>query len=374
MTEELGGAQLVRRSRWRWPFALVTARAGPPARAAGPRIGFKPCAFDGRIASARLRAFLPVEALRAEGWDAGIVPAGAGARDLARSYDCVVFQKPYGPDDVRTAEALHARGVKIVVDVYDNLFYNPDGLPSVADRGRRIQRMLDVADAVTISVPELARCLTATAPTFVVTDPVDVIGLGSARRDPRAAVHRPLQVVWFGNSASPGQPFGMYFLEAVLPALEKVNRSTPLQLTVISNSRELFERHVAPVGAPTRYVEWKIDTFGANLASQDICVLPVVRNPITTYKSSNRLVAALSVGLPVVASEIPSYREFADWILIEDWVSSIRRYALDAALREEHVSGAQAYLSEKYTPRSVAVQWARPLRVLFPDVDRVGCE
>lgn len=323
---------------------------------AGPQIGFRPYDQEGRIASSRLRAFLPARHLRDAGWSTAIVPP-----DGRGDYDCVIFQKPYGPADLELAERLAAKGVKVIVDVYDNLFHNPEGLAKVDERAERLRRMIDLADAVTVSVAGLIDCVAARAPSFVVNDAVDDF-------EPRAphGVHAPVRVVWFGNSASPGQPFGMYFLGAVLPGLERLSHDIPVELTVISNSRALYDQLVAPARLTTRYVEWKLRRFARAFSRNDVCVLPIESNPLTSHKSNNRLVIALQLGVPVIASPIPSYLEFGEWILFEGWEEHVGRYATEADLRAAHVTGAQAYLREAYGPRRVVSDWEQPLRALFP--------
>jgi hypothetical protein len=92
---------------------------------------------------------------------------------------------------------------------------------------------------------------------------------------------------------------------------------------------------------------------------------PDERNPYSVCRTNNRVRTALLLGLPVVATEIPSYAEFAPWMLVEDWQENIARYANDRALAQQHVEGAQAHISSTYTSTRVVEQWNRVFESLL---------
>ncbi|MEA2900150.1 MAG: hypothetical protein QOH36_37 [Actinomycetota bacterium] len=332
----------------------------------GPRIAFRPCAADGKIASARLRAFLPCRYLGAAGWRTEIMGPDA---DLDAGYDCVVFQKPYGAADLAVLRRLSSRGVKTIVDVCDNFFYNPEGLPQMAERASRLREMVDAADGVTVSVDGLADLL-APRRVHVVADALDELprsrfsGLraGTDERRRWGWQSPSLRLVWFGNSVSEGQPFGIQFLADVLPAVEAAHRRLPVSLTVISNSRRLFDLTCGASPVPTRYIPWTQHDFVRRFTSCDVCLIPLRRNPLTEYKSNNRLLLALSLGVPVIADMIPSYEEFGAWVLQGNWEQSIVTYGAQADVRRQHVLAAQAHIRHTYTAERVVSQWAEAFR------------
>ena len=71
------------------------------------------------------------------------------------------------------------------------------------------------------------------------------------------------------------------------------------------------------------------------------------------------------LGLPVVATEIPSYEEFEPWMLVEGWQENITRYAARPRPRAAPRRGAQAHISSTYTPQRVVEQWNRALESLL---------
>lgn len=327
-----------------------------------PRVGFKPFAYDDSVPSVRLRTLLPVAELRRGGIDAGLV-------DPARldTYDCVVFQKAYDDASVAQAERLADRNVPMVLDLCDNHLFD-GGDPELAARAARIRRMIEIVDLVSVSTPALADLVTA-APTCVVDDALEtphertVTRLGvNLRRSVRRGTRRRVRLVWFGHHGTEHPPSGMVHLGHIVPELTELNRSVPVQLTVISNSRRRFDEWIAPAPFPTRFVEWKARTFARRFRAHDVCVIPIEANPVTIYKTNNRVRTSLVLGVPVVTSEIPSYREFAPWMLFDDWARNIEVYARDRDLVARHLAGAREHIRRTYTPDHLRDQWMGVLR------------
>jgi hypothetical protein len=334
---------------------MTTAHPSP-----GPRVGWRPFSYDRAVASVRLRSLLPCLHLSRAGFRASIIPP-----DGRGDYDCVVFQKAYQPQDLRLAERYKARGTKVVFDLVDNHFYNPDADPVLAERVERLQQMVTLADAISVSTPELATLVAPRKP-FLVDCALEVPrGTAIARRWAKAARtrrrhfgHRRVRLVWHGQSGSESPPSGIVDVGRLVPALEELNRHLPLRLTVISNSRPMFERHVGQAALPARYVPWRARSFALHFAPHDICLIPIEKNPFNICKTANRVVTSLVLGVPVIADEIPSYEQLGDWILFGNWPESIARYAQDPELVQRHVRQAQDYIRRTYNEGRLVEQWS----------------
>lgn len=310
----------------------------------------------------RLRSLLPVEYLGRAGVDAELLPERTP--DTGR-YDCVVFQKAYAPDDLRLAAALRAAGIRVVFDLCDNHLYNPTGGAWFAERADRLRSMLQLVDAVTVPTPPLGDLVDEAAPGVPVHRVDDALEVPTPDRFDRFRRRRrgaAVRLVWFGNAGSEAPEFGLVHLGEILPALEALHRRRPVELTVVSNSRAAFDRYVAAARLPTRYARWRASSFHRRVTDADVCVLPVRRNPFTIGKTSNRLVIALELGVPVVAGDLPSYREFGDWVRFEDWEANIDAYASDPELVSRHVAGGRAQIDEQYSEARITEQWLHALR------------
>jgi hypothetical protein len=323
-----------------------------------PVIAWKPAAPTPELASARLRCYKPAALLRAAGWDCR--PFDANHMDR---YRVVVFQKAYAAHDLDIAAHLTSLGVSTVFDLCDNHFWNPTGRADYAERAERLRRMIDGVDAVTVATPELAK-LTG-RPAVVIDDALDDVPPLPWRARLAAGLRRlrggPLRLVWYGNAGSDDPPFGLIDLGRIVPILNRQHARSPVALTVVSNSRPLFDRHLGSARFPVAYHEWDTARFPALFRGHDVCLIPVTVNPFTACKTVNRLALALLLGVPAVADRIPSYAELGPYTLFGDWDRSLASYAADPGLRQRHVCAARAYLRTKYTPGRVVRQWSEVL-------------
>lgn len=325
-----------------------------------PAIAWKPFVDDTNVASARLRAFAPCRYLKEAGWPCEIFdPKNLDA------YELVIFQKAYDEESIALAETLRARGVKTVFDLCDNHFYNPEDLAPLRERAGRVRRMIKAVDAVTVSTPELGKLIEGGG-CRVIDDAIELPRINRARsafssvRDRFKMISSPrrLRLVWYGGYGSEHPPAGLIDLPRVFLNLEAFNAQRPVELTVISNSEEMFRKYVANVSFPTKYHEWRLDTFAEIFRQQDVCIIPLALNPFTACKTNNRLVLSLLMGVPVIADPIPSYEEFRDFVLFGDWPNSLRTYASDPELRRQQVRAGQRYIRSKYTKERVISQWS----------------
>lgn len=330
---------------------------------AGRRVGWVPFSHEPHVASARLRSFIPCAALRRVGVDAVIVPP-----DLSGDYDCVVFQKAYRPEHVEFAARLADRGVPIVFDLCDNHFFVPDEAPELAPRADRLRELIGMADVVSVSVPALADLVTAEVgpqQVLLVDDAMEEPVVSAWARRSAERRHRDptgrLRLVWFGHAGHRGTPAGLAHLASLVPELERLDAQRPIRLTVISDSEATFRTHLGGARFRTRYVRWTANGFGRRFVGNDVCLIPIEINPVTWYKTNNRVRTSLLLGVPVVATQIPSYAEFAPWIRFEDWSRHILGYLADPVSTRSTVRAAAAHIRAVYTEDRLVAQWAAVL-------------
>lgn len=329
-------------------------------------IAWKPFLYDFNVASARVRSYLPCRYLQEEGWNCEIF-----SNKKQNQYQLVVFQKAYTQKDLVLAKKLKQQGTKIVIDLCDNHFYNPYNFPDYQEREARILQMIELADAVTVATSELKKLITAQE--AVVID--DIIywfppSLWNQVKSKLGLIREKndyFRVVWFGSSqlakifAKEGideAPSGLTIISKVLPALENIHRDIPVQLSVISNSRQHFERETKKVSFPVQYHEWDLHKFSLIFKQQHVCIIPFDFNPFTICKTNNRLATSLNLFVPVVADMIPSYEEFSDFVFFADWENSLRTYATNENLRQQHIQSGHQYIKNKYNKQRAVEQWS----------------
>jgi hypothetical protein len=325
-----------------------------------PVIAWKPLG-NMNMASSRFRAFLPCQYLREEGWSCGIFDP----RQID-SYKLVVFQKTYYDEEsLSIAKFLNRKGVKTVLDLCDNDFYNPNNHPESQQLVERLQRMIDTVDAVSVSTPELGKLIQGKE-VVVIDDAIEQPQISFLTNSYlklkslfRGFEGNSLRVVWYGNNRTAAweQPTGIIDVAKVIPFIEKLHTEIPVTLTIISNSRDAFEKYVNKTSFPVKYHEWNRKSFYRLFQQNDVCIIPININPFSICKTNNRMVLSILLGIPVIADKIPSYEEFSDFVLFSDWKNNLRKYALNRELRQQQVKDGRNYILSKYNRDRVVFQW-----------------
>ncbi len=216
------------------------------------KIAWKPQNYEARVASVRIRCLKPMEVLRKQG-----LPIELYRERHENDYRMIIFSKAYHSRDVELARRMKDRGTKIVFDLCDNHFL------LTSERVTRLKSMLELADHRVVSSHALATVVRQEMadphrPLTVIEDAVeeslsgqllDVTGWVRAQLqlhrlkqflggpENRQAMH----LVWFGNHKSSYGDSGLVHMQKLQPLLEKLNRRYSLTLTIISNSREVFD-------------------------------------------------------------------------------------------------------------------------------------
>jgi hypothetical protein len=294
-----------------------------------------------------------------------------------QKYSIVVFSKAYDPTCFIEAKSLKQVGARVILDICDNHFYNPNDIPALRRAEEQFARMLTVADAVICSTGELAKIITdrfrPSVPMQIIADPIEStidIPVDPLRRWLWSAEFTSLgtkieiakrrgatALVWFGIHGGGNADYGLNDLLRIRNCLEHLDRQYGLTLTVISNNRLKYWRQFADWTIETHYLEWRPTTFLSALGLHDIAVIPITINPFTICKSANRVALALSRGLAVVADGIPSYEIFRGAIRLDCWDHGLRCYIQSGSEREKDVRKGKGIVEDHFTPESIGTRW-----------------
>lgn len=333
-------------------------------------IGWKPKFNDSTVASVRYRCLNPLQELQKRGF-----PIELYDSRNRHFYSGVIFSKLYDDENYSIAEELKKRGSKVIFDICDNHFYNPNNLEKFKVVRRQLLRMLGIADSVVTSTEMLANILIHEArlqsSPAVIGDAVEEeiicktakrnwwqkLTGGKGRRLDKTKQLGKTNILWFGVHGGENAPYGMLDLLNLQDLLTKISKDFSICLNIVSNSREKYEKYIKPFAFQTSYNEWDMESFGEILRQNDINIIPISKNPFTLCKSNNRLATALFAGVPTVADEIPSYRELSPFCILDNWESGITMYLRERETRMEHVSRARLYIGKRYTIKQIGNQW-----------------
>lgn len=184
-----------------------------------------------------------------------------------------------------------------------------------------------------------------------------------AKLEPAGGSADRKRVVWFGNYGASHSNFGIFSLKPSLKSLKAVNEEIPLELTVISNSEDVFEALIRDSGIPARYVAWSPSVVYAELALADVALLTSGDDDFCDIKSSCRVLQAFAAGVPVVSAKGSALSEFEEAIAIGRMQDALRNCLGPKRGRfvPPRLEGARRVL-ERYTPERIGGIWSQILK------------
>lgn len=168
-------------------------------------------------------------------------------------------------------------------------------------------------------------------------------------------------ILWFGHHGSSYSQSGIVNILDVAPAVEKLSKEIPLCLLVVSNNYSKFINLIAPLPFTTAYEEWDPIKIYRYVSASDLVIIPNAKTPFALSKSANRAVLSLSLGIPVLATYIPSMDPFRKCILFDDWENGLRQYLTQPQLVNDHLQKAQTVIQANYQSDAIARQWVHIL-------------
>lgn len=248
-----------------------------------------------KMASFRYRCAIPAEELRKMGHQVGI---NSGEADIA------VFSKPV-EDDVRLARDCKAGGAKIVFDVCDPHFDHPT-------LGSVYRSLYDLADRLVFPAGEHPD---------VIPDPYEFEEL-----PPHANDH---STIWFGHQVN---------------------------LKDIAPYRKHCDRIITGNGDIQGATFYSYENLHRGLSGASMALFPTSKGQ--EYKTANRVINAIRMGVFPICDPHPSYEEFKEFI----WTSGVSTGLAWAKSQTPQflnnlVKKAQNKVRTQYCPTAIAKQW-----------------
>lgn len=162
-------------------------------------------------------------------------------------------------------------------------------------------------------------------------------------------------VLWFGNA---GQAHGNYGIPTVLRfanELLRINEQQPIELLIVSNNQPKFVEYIRRLPIPSRYAEWDPVGIFDHLRSADLVILPNSNDSFSRTKSANRVILALSQGVPVVAEDFAGLELLRDCVACDDVYQGLKRYLLENKTQTD-LAQAEKVLESEFSMRRIGAQ------------------
>ncbi len=311
------------------------------------------------VASTRYRALLPANYLARQGHEVQVISVPESGwtaeRINAVAADVVVFTKSFHPSNEELARSLKARGARVVGDVCDDNFDDPE-------HGPHVRRLLAACDAIVASTTVIARRVRQALgrDCVVVSDPVE---------GPRApARYRPafpaVKVLWFGAN----QSLNTLFQGA--DELMRLAARMPVYLGVVCSPVPETQAFAENVHAASKgrvrvsIVPWSREVVWGALAETDVVWIPTLPDARHQAKSPNRLLESLWAGRMVAAGALPSYEPFAPFTPVGRGLDVAVLEALaNPSAAEARVGEAQRSIARDHSVFAIGRQWASAIGV-----------
>lgn len=168
-------------------------------------------------------------------------------------------------------------------------------------------------------------------------------------------------IVWFGNSGSKYGDFGIANLRIVETGLRAAAKIAPIRLLVISDDAEKFKAVTRDFPCPCFFLPWSRKLALDEIARADLCIVPNSRDRFSLGKSANRIVLALGVGVPVVASWVPAAEPLRPFVTFDDWEGGIVDILQCPKAAHAKAKAAQDFIRAHYSPDILAERWRERL-------------
>lgn len=297
-------------------------------------VHFWPHTQNQNIASYRLRCLRVMEGLIKQGISVRLFNEGDVPEKL-------VLCKRYDPASIQQALELKKKfKTKLYLDICDNHFYFKTPEPAAIKRADQLRSAVKSVDVVIASSEYLAEVVRNesdnSTPVFVIGDLVEFPhepSLLEKIRYPISFLHLKIleifirklglvknrRLVWFGNHGGGYADGGMNDLQTIRSYLEDAHKEAPISLTIISNSWGKYKKLTKGWSVPVFYLTWNKIFFSIALRLHGISVIPIQKNPFTMAKTNNRVATSLVHGLRVITDEIPSYADYKEIVVMNEW-------------------------------------------------------
>lgn len=265
-------------------------------------------------------------------------------------YDILVFQKIFDEKALEIAKRAKARGTKIILDLNVNFF---DEVSQIIgnDQRRQVKDFINFADYVITTSPHLKEKFAAYFPgdkIRIIEENIINYGVRKEIRESDIS-HTGVNLTYVGYSPK------VKDLLLIKKALKKLSKKLPVTIYAFSEKDVDLDFEDPNIKfVCKRYNQF---TIFDDLCVGDIYIAP--RDLNETYNlghSFNKIGQPMSIGLPVIASPVPSYQK-SPAILLEtmgdEWREEILRLMKDREYYKAVSEQGVKFCDENYSSRVI---------------------
>lgn len=304
------------------------------------------------LASVRLRTAVSYKASQSNGFDCKVTDGHEPSKPKA----LIVGKIDAISDPGRAQRWLNhiarckANGSRIIID------YTDHHLAHTSVASSFYSQALKLADLTICSSQKLKKHLSPVVigNIDVIEDPVEVPFF-----DPKPSTKSEKTILWFGHASN---------LEPLIQCLrENFDQQDHARLIIITNAYPFPDAYSRALDVPQlenieiNVIPWSVDSLVQASRISDLCIIPAdIENSRKNGASSNRLITALALGLPTLATPIDSYQPLSKYftVLSKDSIKG----ALDSVAPESSLlKDAQCHIRANFSKAAISEKWTNAI-------------
>lgn len=299
------------------------------------------------LASARLRLWPAAKAALSLGYSVTVgeqAPQSPGVILVGKIGGNAIESR--APRWLAQIEAFRRSGTRILLD------YTDHHLASDSVMRPFYEAACQTADFICVPTKELKAVLDArqdiSGAVSVVADPLE----HEMVRPKAALAHEQARLMWFGHPSNALFLAGFIqnYLEAVAGQTLHIV-STPQTIDILKSFK--FSK---PPQLALLFNHWSTQAVSDGARQADYCVIPSDLQSHKRFASNNRLITALNLGLPTIATALPSYSEFGTYFA-EIGTESALKMTVNPLAFGDQVRSFQDNESHRYSMKAVESSW-----------------
>lgn len=276
-----------------------------------------------------------------------------------KKYDIVIFQKKFDDSALKLAKKLKQGGVKIILDINVNYYDKKTLEEKDLQMNNQIMKFTAVADGIITSTPYLEnyvkKIFLSKKITYIPENITDIF-FSIRKRVPESS--KNLKLVYAGYAIKAKE---ILLIKKILQELCKIYN---FSLLLICEKNPA----ISIDGIKIEFIKYRQKRIHQQILEGDIFIAPRdLNNPYNLSHSFTKIGYPMAVGIPVIASPIPSYEKSPALLCKteEDWSMTLNRLLKNPQEYTLLQKSGIAYCQENFSSSVITQKYYRFFQDLF---------
>lgn len=277
-----------------------------------------------------------------------------------RKYSIVIFQKKFDKRAFGIAKKLKERNTKVLLDINVN-YYDVSSKYIQKKQSEDVIRFTELADGVIATTTFLKESIKTIFPkkrVWVIEESIE----DKFFEEKKEKFIKPLKLIWCGYSVKAREL--LLIADVLISLYKKIN----FELILICDKAPKVKIGDVPI----IFIKYNHSEIPALLSKGDIFITPrELNDSYNLAHSFTKIGVGMAVGLPVIASPVPSYKNSPAILCAdkEEWKENLERMLTDIPSLEYLSQKGREYTKENYSSQVIKTKYKRLFTALLESND-----